>query len=397
MSNRKQLMRGFLATVLAISLAQFTQAQERGDRKAHPETAGTLKSVDTKAGTITIALSEARERGERGAPAKEKTFTLAKNVEVAVASSAGSGGGRAGSGVFKEAKLAELGTGIHVVLTLSADQKTVESILAEAPTIKGVLKAVDLTKKTLTVQTSGRATGRDGAVTEAEEKTFGFGTDVEVALDDGRSTRFSLKEAKLADLPQKSLVTVRLFADMKTVQAIAAEGPTHTGTVKAVDAAKKTMTITVRAGGRGDDAGEEYALPIADEAVILVDDGRGRRLSLKAGKLADIPVGAAVTARLSPDQVSIMHLRAEGPMVTGNFKAVDADKGTIIISIPKGRDDAEERTLSLAKDVHVRVDGNEAKLSDLKVTDPPRPIHLRMSLDQKTVQAVTAQQTVGAR
>ena len=96
-------------------------------------------------------------------------------------------------------------------------------MLAEGPTVKGVLKAVDATKNTLTIQLPGRAAGRGEAVA-GEEKTYTVAGDAEIAADDGRGSRFSVKEAKLTDLAQGSLVTVRLFVDMNKAVSILAEG-----------------------------------------------------------------------------------------------------------------------------------------------------------------------------
>src|SRR5258706_258103 len=82
---------------------------------------GLVKSIDAKAGTLTLSLPAGRDR-----EAVEKTYTLAKNVEV------GTSGGGSGRGVLlKEMKLTDLAAGIMVTLTLSADEKTVEFVLAE--------------------------------------------------------------------------------------------------------------------------------------------------------------------------------------------------------------------------------------------------------------------------
>jgi hypothetical protein len=68
----------------------------------------------------------------------------------------------------------------------------------------------------------------------------------------------------------------------------------------------------------------------------LLDNGKGRRLSIKPGKLADVPVGATVTVRLAVDQSFVMFLRAEGGTMTGHLKAVDPDKGIVVLTFPKG-------------------------------------------------------------
>ena len=131
--------------------------------------------------------------------------------------------------------------------------------------------------------------------------------------------------------------------------------------------------------GRGDDAGDERLLAVAKEAVILVDDGKGRRLSVKEGKLDEVPVGAAVVIKMAADQSFIMSLKAEGPTLTGMLKALDADKGAITIAFPRGRGEPEEeKTLTVAKDASVNIDGKDAKFADLKVGDNGPVVQLRL-------------------
>jgi hypothetical protein len=381
---------GIAGWLCVIAFASVTVGQAQSQ-----EVAGILKSVDIGANTITVAITEGGGRGEerRDPVTTEKTYMLAKQVEVVAGAGRGNGRGERG-GLYKEAKVADLAAGIRVGLTLSTDQKSVEAIVAEGPTIHGKLKAVDADKNTLTITiaTSGNGgeRGRDGgreAITE-EDKSYALTPDAEIALDDGRGSRFSIKEATLAGLPKNALVTVQLFVDMKKVQAVIAEGPTHSGTVKAVDAAKGTMTLVSQ--GRSEDNGEELSLVLSSSAVVLVDDGKGRRLSLKQGKLADVPVGAAVTVKMSPDQVGIMSLRAEGATLSGQLRSVDSAKGTIVVAVPKGGrgEDADERTLTVAKDVRITVDGKEAKLDDLKTGENPT-VAIRLSLDSQSAQSVT--------
>jgi hypothetical protein len=374
MSARKQGIAGWLlVAAVALGMAERTNGQVREPQR--PEVRGVVKAVDAGAGTITVVVGEGRE------PATDKTFSLAKHVEVAIGPGVAIGRG----GLFKEGKLADLAEGVRITLTLSADQKTVESILAEGPIVRGQLKAVDTKKNTLTI---GLPAQREQA---GEEKTYALAPNTEVAVDDGRGRRFSVKEAKLTDLAPGAQVTAWLSLDSKQVQAILAEGPSLYGTIKALDPAKKTLTLVVRPP-RGDDAGEEKTLTVSSDAVVLLDDGKGRRLSLKEGKLADVPTGAVAAVKLSVDQASVMFIRAEGPTLTGLLKAVDPDKGILVLTIPKGRDDAEEKTLTVAKDARITIDGNEAKLTNLKVGDNGPLIQVRLSLDQKTVLLVLARQ-----
>jgi hypothetical protein len=376
MSARKHGIAGWLLVAAFVTGgAGPTAGQDRGRGPQRSEARGIVKSIDTGAGTITVSTGE-----RRGEPVVDKTYSLAKNVEVAIGASSGRGG------LFKEGKLADLTAGVGITLTLSADEKTVESILAEEPSVRGRLTAVDTAKNTLTMSVAVR---RDQ---EGEERTYALAPDVEVAVDDGRGSRFSIKEAKLTDLARGAEVTVRLSIDRKQVQGVLAEGPTSYGTIKALDPAKNTLTLVVRPP-RGDDAGEERTLAVSSDAVVLLDDGKGRRLSLKRVKLTDLPAGSAAAVKLSVDQTVIMSIRAEGSTLSGLLKAVDPDKGIIVLAIPKGRsEEPEEKTLTVAKDARIALDGAESKLTNLKVGDPGTAVQLRLALDQKTVQSITAQQ-----
>jgi hypothetical protein len=53
---------------------------------------------------------------------------------------------------------------------------------------------------------------------------------------------------------------------------------------------------------------------------------------------------------------------------------------------------SEEKQLSLAKDVRVVFQGNEAKLTDVKIADNGPFAMLRLSLDQKSVQSLFVSQ-----
>ncbi len=360
----------FMAALLVTAPMAFAQ-RDPGGRSPGLDVRGIIKSVD--ATTITLTMGGARD----AAPA-EKTFAIAKDVEVCT----GAGGFRFG-GAFKEAKLADLAAGTSVQVSLTAGQKTVESIVAEEPTVRGQLKAVDAKKSTLTVAMQA---GREDA---PAEKTLTVAADAEIGIDDGRGRRFSIREGRLEDLAEGSMVTLRLSLDKSKVNSVFAEGAMLNGTIKAVDAAKRSVTVETRPA-RGDDAAEERVVTIAKEAIVVIDDGKGRKLSVKDAKLADLPVGSAVMARLSVDRNFVMMLRAEGPMLFGMLKGVDADKGTITIGVSKSRTEFDEKTFTLTKGALVTLDGKAAKLADLKAEENGPFLQLRLTLDQKTVQSVQA-------
>jgi RNA polymerase sigma factor (sigma-70 family) len=354
--------------------ARQQRPAEPGRAAAPPEVRGILKEVDAEKGTITLALNP-REEGS------EKSFTLAKNVEVGVNTAAGRR-----VGAFREGKLADVAPGAHVLLLLSADQKVVECVLAEGPGVQGVIKSVDAGKGTitLTVPVSRRDTGDD-------EKTFRVAGDADIGVDDGRGKSSSVKEARLADLPVGAVATLRLSADLKQVRDILVEGPTVQGTVKAVDAARGRVTLETRPALRGEDA-EEHTYLVAAAADVQFDDGKPRRFALiKQGKLADVPVGAAAVLKLSPDRAQAVLLRAEGPTVAGLLKAVDPTQNTITVTLltDVGDDTAKEKTYTVAAEARVVIDGKEGKLADLKPEENGPRVALKLSLDQKVVQGIT--------
>jgi hypothetical protein len=151
---------------------------------------GTVKAVDTAKATLTVAIGGGRDRA-----AEEKTFSLAKDVEVCVVSSRG-------FGLFKEAKLSDIAEGTVVGLSLSADKKSVDSIVADEPVVRGVVKSADATSNTLVLTTRG-----PGREAEVQEKSYALSPTAEVVIDDGRGRRFSLREGTLKDLGEGTLVT----------------------------------------------------------------------------------------------------------------------------------------------------------------------------------------------
>jgi hypothetical protein len=268
-----------------------------------------------------------------------------------------------------------------VTLTLTDDGKAVERVVAEGPTLQGRVKAVDADKGTITLALPPRS--RDE---EAGEKTFTMGKKAEIGVDDGRGGRFSLKEARLADIRAGSLATLKLSVDQKTVGSLIATGPVVVGIVKAVDVKGHTLTLL---HGRGREAeAEEKTYTLAKDAVVVLGSGRDRRF-MRAARLADLHPGALADLKLSPDQKSVVLLRAEGPTVYGILKAVDAGKGTVTVLVGAGRgSDGEEKTYTLAKKGKVFQDGKAIRLADLKAKDDVG-VSVRLSLDQKEAQSIT--------
>jgi hypothetical protein len=364
-------------------LAQRTEADRaaaaqvpagRGDPGRGPaDVRGVLRAVDAAKHTLTIAVGEGREA------TVERTFAIAKDAAVFLDD------GRARRFCACEGKLTDLAAGAVVTLRLSGDQKTVEALLAEGPVVRGTLTAVDAAKGTVTL--SGPARRGEDALTET---TYVLNKAVEVVLDDGRGRRTSLHEAKLGDLKVGCLVTLKLSPNQKEAVSVLTEGPNVQGTIKAVDAARQTITLAVRTD-RGAEAGGEKTYAVAPGADVVVEDERPRRFfPVREVGLADLPVGAVAALKLLPDQSAAVVVRGEGPYVNGVLKAVDPGKGAVTVVVGGGRgEDGQEKTYSVAKDVRVFVEGAEGKFADLKVGDPLPSVILKLSVDQQSVRMVT--------
>src|SRR5687767_3403029 len=202
-------MRRVTQALLCLTVLAGAAHAQREREPVRTEVRGVVKEVNADKGTITLTLPGGR--GREG-PA-EKTFDLAKDVEVGIG-----GGGR--QGFLRAGKVGELSTGSVATLILSPDQKQVDAVIGEGPTTRGVLRSVDAGKGTLTVALA--PTRRDEA---GEEKTYAVDENAEVGVDDGRGRRFSVKEGKLADLSAGAMVTLWLSPDQKKALAVLAEGP----------------------------------------------------------------------------------------------------------------------------------------------------------------------------
>lgn len=104
--------------------------------------------------------------------------------------------------------------------------------------------------------------------------------------------------ATLSRLKPGMTVYLQRFADEDDVIAVRAEGPSLAGILRRFDARSRTATIEFR-GGR-ESGRNEQTYPLAAEARILID-----------GRLAssdDLPVGGAVTVKLSVDRRTVVEL-----------------------------------------------------------------------------------------
>jgi RNA polymerase sigma factor (sigma-70 family) len=296
------------------------------DKKPEPIptlVAGTVKAVDAASNTITVTH-----------PGGETAFTVARDADIQIDG--------------KRGALAALPAGASIHLRQFVDARTTRSVLAEGRWFWGVVKSVDAANGTITYG--------DKAQDGAAGKTFNVPRDLPITIDG--------KAGKLAGVPAGASANLQLLADQATVRSLSVEGKQVNGVVKAVDAARRTITV-------GDTA---YA--VAQDAHIGVDH--------KPGKLEDIPAGANVGLNLQVDQKTVLRISANGSSDFGQVKAVDAINNTITVTGGPPND----RVYHVPADAPISIDGKPAKLADFPVGAGLHALNLRV--DQKTVSSINA-------
>jgi hypothetical protein len=179
----------WIVAVTALALAAAALPAE--EKKGPPTVQGTVKAVDVKAGTLTLA-GQTKE-GQTAPP--DETFTLAREVRLVIIDN-------------RPVKLADLKPGTPVVLELSADRKSVVSITHNAPRLIGFeayILGVDAKAGTITV-------GYPAAPT-AGSQTVKVPDDARITVDGN--------PAKLGDLKAGVRVRVKVAIDSKAIVEIA--------------------------------------------------------------------------------------------------------------------------------------------------------------------------------
>jgi hypothetical protein len=163
------------------TLAQETRRKERP--KPAPKVSGKLETIDAGKNSV-IVSTFTRAEGR-----SEKTYEVAKDAKILQHG--------------KEAKLSDLKKGNQTTLTLSADQKTVVSIIVGTPPSSAPLKSVDAEKNTITVITGG---GRR----EKQDKTYQVAKEAKIIVDG--------KDAKLTDLKEGAMLRLSVDEDDTVIQ-----------------------------------------------------------------------------------------------------------------------------------------------------------------------------------
>src|SRR5262249_6158975 len=149
----------------------------------------------------------------------------------------------------------------HQARAQKPGDKAVKKAVEDETEVRGVAKAVDGAQNTITITISPKGRPAVDRTLSVLKSAAGF-------IDDGQPKEKSNNKTKsaptqrLAHVPIGAQVRLRLAEDRQTVAAVVAEGPTLHGTIKAVDAAKHTVTLLEK--GKA-----ERTYNVLENAVVL--------------------------------------------------------------------------------------------------------------------------------
>jgi RNA polymerase sigma factor (sigma-70 family) len=197
---------------------------------------------------------------------------------------------------------------------------------------------------------------------------------VAISLTLGAGTGAFLAQA--ADKPAKPANPADPAKPAKPANPNAAEKPAKPnmgeftqGTVKAIDAAKNSITLQVPNPGTKESKEETLAL----SKDVKVELAHGLLKESKPGALADVTPGSKIFARLSDDKKSIVAINVQPISLNGGLVSYDPAKRVVTIAM-KDTKEKIEKSIEIAEDAKVYIDdglGNkgdapkEGKLADL--------------------------------
>jgi hypothetical protein len=211
----------------------------------------------------------------------------------------------------------------------------------------GTIVAVDAGKRTITLRVPS-----DTGKKEFIDKTLPLAADVRIELVHGL-----LKESragKLEDLSEGRPASAALSADGKSIVSLQAQGGSLTGRVKAIDAGKNTITVSLK----GPNGLEERTVELVKEGKVYIDTGSGKKEPPPEGKLSELAEGDPVNVQLSgyDRKLAVRIARMAGPALQGTLKGIDLGNRTLTLQV-KEDGGKVEKTLTLAKDA--KVDGGK--------------------------------------
>jgi len=231
---------------------------------------GTIKSVDGPGNKLVIILDEDKF---------ELAVELEPKVEIIVAR--------------RPVKLGELTVGMRAAASFMGTEKKAFQLEAHWPRLDTVVKGTDTAKNILTVKAEGNN-----------------GFEFEVPLPVGADAKIELEglSVGLGDLAAGSKIEVEFALDKKTVVGIVAEGSKDDlpATVKSVDIANKTITLSVKVAGLKDERAVDLSFGVTSDAKF--------RLVGKDVALTDLKVDMPVVARFAADRRTINMVYAAPPL-----------------------------------------------------------------------------------
>ncbi len=231
---------------------------------------GTIKSVDGPGNKLVIILDEDKF---------ELAVELEPKVEIIVAR--------------RPVKLGELTVGMRAAASFMGTEKKAFQLEAHWPRLDTVVKGTDTAKNILTVKAEGNN-----------------GFEFEVPLPVGADAKIELEglSVGLGDLAAGSKIEVEFALDKKTVVGIVAEGSKDDlpATVKSVDIANKTITLSVKVAGLKDERAVDLSFGVTSDAKF--------RLVGKDVALADLKADMPVVARFAADRRTINMVYAAPPL-----------------------------------------------------------------------------------
>jgi RNA polymerase sigma factor (sigma-70 family) len=193
----------------------------------------------------------------------------------------------------RPAKLAELKEGMEATVVFRGTEKEAVSVEAGWPSLGVDVKAVDPAGKQLTIKKDG-------------DRGFEFDVNLPVAAD--VQVQIDGIPAGLADITGGSKVEVEFAADKKTVVRV--EGKAEKGelsaTVKSVDAANKSVTLTLQVAGHRDERKVELNFAVTADCTV--------RLAGKDVKLADLTADMPVRCKFAADRRTVSGIWAGPPV-----------------------------------------------------------------------------------
>ncbi|MBM3924368.1 MAG: DUF4382 domain-containing protein [SAR202 cluster bacterium] len=288
---------------------------------------GTIKSVDTANGTVTIVTKSGTDL----------TLHLFSDSAITVKGSSSTASQLNGK------------VGAEIIAEYNAETKAAKEVAAEADAktkaevgatleISGTIKSVNSAAGTVTVVSDSGA---------------------EVVLKVASDSKLTLGgvSSSLLDLASKvgARVTTEYNASSGTAMEVLGQSEAMVnvnGTIKAVDASAGTVTITSPSG--------DVVLKMALDSKVMINGTMATAATLKS------MVGSEVALDYSQQSSVVGSLNAkskveQSTMVTGKIKVVNADRGTLIITTDAGSD----VELKVGSSSSVVTDGSISTLANL--------------------------------